>query len=378
MYDGCINATELPALDTSKGTDLRYMYNACKNARVIDISHYNISSTSNSRNWCASCYSLKTIAIRSFGSSYVLDYDSFGGSCHLDGSYNSTHNPYSKKDGYVYVPRDMIETLSTATNWSQLQFRALEDYTKDGTTTGAINHKKIFMEESITFPESQMITETGIKTLSIKLKDFVNIPTVNITSDNEEVVTISNINATTSEITFDVNVLEVQGTANITVSISDDATIEETFTIGHYNYEEPTYSVENITDATYGFKLNSDEYYESTNKGVNNSYSLCKIVINNPNPDNIVKMTLCCKHSSENNRDFGILSNIDTTLELSYSADSSNVYKSFKGIGSIVPMEVSYALPNGEHFIYAKYIKDNSESTGYDSLQFKVMFGANI
>jgi hypothetical protein len=38
----------------------------------------------------------------------------------------------------------MIDTLSSATNWSAFatQFRALEDYTKDGTTTGEFDDEK--------------------------------------------------------------------------------------------------------------------------------------------------------------------------------------------------------------------------------------------
>ena len=40
--------------------------------------------------------------------------------------------------GYVYVPRDLVSNYESATNWSNFagQFRALEDYTKDGTITG--------------------------------------------------------------------------------------------------------------------------------------------------------------------------------------------------------------------------------------------------
>lgn len=40
--------------------------------------------------------------------------------------------------GYIYVPRDLISSYESASNWSTFagQFRALEDYTDDGTTTG--------------------------------------------------------------------------------------------------------------------------------------------------------------------------------------------------------------------------------------------------
>lgn len=56
-----------------------------------------------------------------------------------------------RKEGYIYVPRallsddDATNDYRRATNWSTYasQFRALEDYTVDGTTTGALDESKI-------------------------------------------------------------------------------------------------------------------------------------------------------------------------------------------------------------------------------------------
>ena len=64
----------------------------------------------------------------------------------LDGSgLVSTSTPIAKGTGYIYVPRALVDTYKTATNWSTYanQFRALEDYTVDGTTTGALDETKI-------------------------------------------------------------------------------------------------------------------------------------------------------------------------------------------------------------------------------------------
>lgn len=49
------------------------------------------------------------------------------------------------KTGYVYVPSELIDSYSAATNWSKIpnQFRALEDYTIDGTITGELDTSKI-------------------------------------------------------------------------------------------------------------------------------------------------------------------------------------------------------------------------------------------
>ena len=51
--------------------------------------------------------------------------------------------------GYVYVPRALIASYQTATNWKTIYgknanaFRALEDYTVDGTITGELDEAKI-------------------------------------------------------------------------------------------------------------------------------------------------------------------------------------------------------------------------------------------
>ena len=53
--------------------------------------------------------------------------------------------PIASGAGYIYVPRSLVDSYKTATNWSTYanQFRALEDYTVDGTTTGELDPTKI-------------------------------------------------------------------------------------------------------------------------------------------------------------------------------------------------------------------------------------------
>lgn len=69
----------------------------------------------------------------------------FNGCVHFLGTVDATYNPTGLKDGYIYVPRALIEDYKVATNWVTFadQFRALEDYTVDGTTTGAMDWDKI-------------------------------------------------------------------------------------------------------------------------------------------------------------------------------------------------------------------------------------------
>ena len=57
-------------------------------------------------------------------------------------TFNST--PISSGTGYIYVPSELIEQYKTANNWSTYasRFRALEDYTVDGTITGELDPAK--------------------------------------------------------------------------------------------------------------------------------------------------------------------------------------------------------------------------------------------
>jgi hypothetical protein len=80
----------------------------------------------------AQCYNLKTIVIRS---SAVPDDQSstvFAGVYLTNGTC------------HIYVPRDLIDTYKATEYWWMYPnaYRALEDYTVDGTTTGALDPAK--------------------------------------------------------------------------------------------------------------------------------------------------------------------------------------------------------------------------------------------
>ena len=93
-----------------------------------------------------SCYSLTTLILRNTAQVCTLSSTNVFNSCyHYHGTVNSNYNPNGLKDGYIYVPASLINSYKVATNWSTLatQFRALEDYTVDGTTTGELDESKI-------------------------------------------------------------------------------------------------------------------------------------------------------------------------------------------------------------------------------------------
>jgi hypothetical protein len=91
------------------------------------------------------CASLTTLMLRGETVCNLANISAFERCYHLHGTVNSTYNPDGLKDGYIYVPRALIEDYKVATNWVTFadQFRALEDYTVDGTTTGELDESKV-------------------------------------------------------------------------------------------------------------------------------------------------------------------------------------------------------------------------------------------
>ena len=64
--------------------------------------------------------------------------------CTLSSKSAFDSTPIASSTGYIYVPSALIEQYKAATNWSTYaaQFRALEDYTIDGTVTGELDPAK--------------------------------------------------------------------------------------------------------------------------------------------------------------------------------------------------------------------------------------------
>lgn len=150
-----------------------------------------------------------------------------------------------------------------------------------------------------------------------------------------------------------------------TISLDDTPTYEIV--------DNSTYAVESISGVTYGFALNDNGYYESTCKGVSSGFALCKIVFN---LDFEKEVTLKCINSGENNYDYGIISNPDTSLAQNNNDDgntgTTNVLHNFRGESSLNVVDIPVVMSAGTHYIIVKYRKDGSGDSGNDSLQFKV------
>lgn len=129
MFFGCDQLTTIK-LNTNNAKYVNSMFYACISLEKIDITYFGLIGTDK---WCIDCRSLKALIIRNFGSVFSLSSSAFVGSAIARGK------------GYIYVPRNMCDTLKSETNWSEYasQIRALEDFTIDGTVDGELDEEKV-------------------------------------------------------------------------------------------------------------------------------------------------------------------------------------------------------------------------------------------
>lgn len=84
--------------------------------------------------------------------------------------------------------------------------------------------------------------------------------------------------------------------------------------------------------------------------------------------ENMVGIIVNTFSSSESNYDYGIISELDTTLSSSNSVDSTNAFAKFYGVtgyrSTFIPLTGAAA---GSHFITAKYRTDGSGTCGFDT-----------
>ena len=149
---------------------------------------------------------------------------------------------------------------------------------------------------------------------------------------------------------------------------TQDITVKGMFMTGDIIVSPPTYSVEAISGASYGFALDSSSYYASQNVNKAYSYAICRVVFKFPTARTV---TFTCRQSSEYANDYGMIGNVDTALSLKASADSS-VIQSFKGNSTTSDQNVSFTVDAGVHFVDVKYIKNIFSNSGSDNFRFKV------
>lgn len=126
-FMSCTNlaTVSVPKVETVAGS----AFYGCSKLAQIDLAQAESIASQTFR----TCGALKAVILRRTDSACTLGSSAFGGT------------PIASGTGYIYVPSALIDTYKAASNWSAYaaQFRALEDYTVDGTVTGALDASKI-------------------------------------------------------------------------------------------------------------------------------------------------------------------------------------------------------------------------------------------
>lgn len=135
-YNTALKTANLPKLTEVSGS----LFSNCTALQTVDLA----KATEIGNYAFEKCYSLKAIVLRS-GTLCTAGTNILNNDYHFLGTTNATYNPSGLKDGYIYVPSALVSTYKSAANWAiyASQFRALESYTVDGTTTGALDESKI-------------------------------------------------------------------------------------------------------------------------------------------------------------------------------------------------------------------------------------------
>lgn len=122
MFGYCYKLTNA---DFPNATSIgRSAFQQCEALTSVDIS----SATEIKSQAFSYCNVLKSVILRSETVCTLSSTDVFADCYHILGTQNSTYNPNGDKDGYIYVPANLVEAYKTATNWSTYasQIRAIE------------------------------------------------------------------------------------------------------------------------------------------------------------------------------------------------------------------------------------------------------------
>lgn len=169
-------------------------------------------------------------------------------------------------------------------------------------------------------------------------------------------------NADSSSIRLSANALDLTAT--------ETAGSTSTEEVGTYAQHPNVDGIPVTPDNEYDFTKTSDGYYTSQNAGVHNSYSYGGFKFNFTQSTTI---TIRCISYGEAKHDYGIVSNLDTALEWSNTADTTGVKKAFsdESESSSNYVDLTMTIPSGSHYITFKYIKDSNTNRNGDYFKIK-------
>lgn len=128
------------------------------------------------------------------------------------------------------------------------------------------------------------------------------------------------------------------------------------------------YSIDKVAPgAEYGFDLDSDGWYVSQNKGIQNSYARCRI---HYSVLGTTMITIKLINYAEGNFDFGVVGKLNADLT-NFSSDK--IKWDGRQHNSSYPVNLGISIPDGTGFIDIAFKKDGSTDKYNDTLKFKIL-----
>ena len=403
MFQGCTSLTTAPALPaTTLETSCYYsMFQGCTSlttAPILPATYivdYGYSSIFNG------CTSLTSVTIYATNASY-----------YSHGSWLNNVAPSGTvyNNGFLDLPKNSASGIPTG--WSEVVPEIQSITVNPDTFTIEFNNETVTCNSTLevvttvgTFTKTNSVTltvgeNTGDTTRTItKTIPYYNssydvtivqsaIQSITVNPDTFTIKSYKDTVKCNSTLTITTTLgTTVTDTNSATLTVGENTgdttrTLTETIPYKGSSYQvtivqtandvKPTFSWNVVSTGTYPFELNTNGYYESTNKGHDNSYSYATL-----NYEGFDELVLECINSGESNYDYGIISQPDVQLGESTSDDgatgSTNVFHNFKVESSTNPVQLTIPSDKGSHFITIKFRKDSSQAQGNDSLQFNVI-----
>ena len=258
------------------------------------------------------------------------------------------------------VSNSTSEFTMTAGTWTaeQLNNAKIRLYAKRGTSNTTTNYYYRFYGATMTVSYTYQTTIYEVTASS-------NVSGVTIVPSSQEQAQGGNATVTLST---NSNIKLLDNNTDVTSSIE-------------YGSQNPTYSVETVSGAGYGFNL-SNGWYVSANKGINSSAALCRVTFDLPISCDI---TFTYINYAEATYDFGVFSKIDTALSTTAWDSTSSGGDTTTDAGkeqrrlntssynSSSQQTLTYSnVSSGSHYIDVKFSKDQATAENNDTLQWKV------
>ena len=381
MFEGCTSLVNAPALPATTLADFCYnsMFEGCKNLTTAPIE---LPATTLAiycyRSMFQNCTSLTTAPILPATTLASYCYNSMFQNCTSLTTAPTLPAKTLVGDCYESMFQGCTSLTSVTIYAETTAGRAFYEWLRDVSSSGTV-YNNGFLD----LPKNNASgVPIGWSEVVIEIQSITANPnTFTIKSYNKRVTCTSTLTITTTLGTT------ITDTNTATVTVGENTgdstrTLTETIPYKGSSYQitivqtandpTPPASWNVVSTGTYPFELNTNGYYESTNKGHDSSYSYATL-----NYEGFDELVLECINSGESNYDYGIISQPDVLLGESTSDDgatgSTNVFHNFQGESSENPVQLTIPYDKGSHFITIKFIKDSSSAEGNDSLQFKVI-----